>query len=255
MTSYLHSDCETCQKKSSALCSAIQARTASVWPLVPEVGTLMPGCTPTEVSRKRGRFGVLHSGLLMRVDSLEGGAGPDIVSIGEPLCEPFCGERETRVTAMVPSKVCWFDVHQLEAVALRDKRLETALALASSSMTEMRQTLLRIRESLLPVERVAALLVLVSRRLAGPGKPEPRCLTLECRPKDLADILDLTVQALMEAREVLVEDGLIVIRDSRTVELRDISALTRLAKLPETDDDEVRPEPGCRDCAGACSDG
>ena len=229
MTPSVTPDCETCEKRASELCCAIQARTSSVWPLVPEIGTLLPGGVPTDVGRKLGRFGVLHTGLLMRSDGVEGGCGMGLVSMGEPLGEAFCSGSETRVSAMVPSKVCWFDVHQLEAAALRDKRLGNALALASSSMAEMRQTLLRIRESLLPVERVAALLVLVARRL-GDGKTE-RCLTLECRPKDLADLLDLTVQALTEAREVLIEDGLILVRDARTIELLDIDALSQLAHL------------------------
>ncbi|MCE6960313.1 Crp/Fnr family transcriptional regulator [Cereibacter sphaeroides] len=220
--------CQNCVQRHSALCSAIRARAVSVCPLLPEFDGLLPGSEPVDVSLKGGRFGILHSGLLLRCGAE---TGMDIVSIGEPLGEAFRGHREMRVTAVVPSEICWYDVHEVEAAALRDPRLYSALASASSQASGLRRIFTRMRSTLAPVERLAGCLAICAHRLADRDRLGALRLTLQCRHEDLATLLALSGAQLDEARNELVRRGLIVLHADGGIEIPQLALLEDLAGL------------------------
>ncbi len=222
------SHCQTCKQRHNALCAAIRARAASVCPLVAEFETLLPGAAPTDVSLKGGRFGILHSGLLLRCGPE---TGMDVVSIGEPLGEAFRGNREMRVTAVVPSQVCWYDVHEVEAAALRDPRLHGALSAAASHAAGLRRLFTRIRSTLTPLERLAAFLAICAHRLAERDRMGVLRLTLQCRHEDIATLLALRGAQLDEMRDELVQRGLLSVLEGGEMELPLPAQLEELSTL------------------------
>lgn len=236
-------NCEKCSHRNGPLCSAIRARAASVCPLVPEFERLEPGCAATDVSLKAGRFGILHTGLLLRCGAE---TGMDVVSVGEPLGEAFRGNREMRVTAVVPSEVCWYDVHEVEAAALRDPRLYGALVAATAQTATLRRIFTRMRSTLMPVERLAGLLAICAHQVAERDRMGSLRLTLQCRPEDLATLLALSGGQLTEARDDLVERGLVVLHDGSTLEIPELAALEDLAgiDLPQGAADAHMPSAG-----------
>ncbi|SNX67541.1 CRP-like cAMP-binding protein [Cereibacter ovatus] len=220
--------CNDCTLRRGTLCSAIRARDASVWPLIPESEGLQPGAAPTDVSLKGGRFGILHSGLLLRCGAE---TGMDLVSTGEPLGEAFRGNREMRVSAVVPSVVCWFDVHEVEAAALRDAGLYAALSAATAQTADLRRIFTRMRSVLPPVERLAGLLAICVHRLAERDSMGVFRLSLQCRHDDLATLLALSGMQLDEARNELMRRGLVILHTDGTVEIPRLTALEDLAGL------------------------
>ena len=220
--------CEKCGQRDAALCTAIRGRAASVWPLLPQFELLEPGAPPTDVSLRGGRFGILQSGLILRCGAE---AGMDLVSPGEPLGEAFRGNREMRVSAVVPSEVCWFDVHEVEAAALRDPTLYGALMAGMSEAATLRRVFTRIRSTLHPVERLAGLLAICAQRLAERDRMGALRLSLCCRREDLATLLALSVAQLEAAREELSARGLVVVCDDGTVEIPHLALLEDMAGL------------------------
>ncbi|MGP3696228.1 Crp/Fnr family transcriptional regulator [Rhodobacter sp. NSM] len=188
----------------------------------------MPGAAPTDVSLKGGRFGILRSGLLLRCSAE---MGMDVVSIGEPLGEAFRGNREMRVTAVVPSEVCWYDVHEVEAAALRDARLYGALAAVAAQAAAQRRTFTRIRSTLAPAERLAAFLSICAHRLAERDRMGNLRMTLQCRPEDIATLLALSAAQLDEARDDLVQRELLALHEEGVLELPRLALLEDLSTL------------------------
>ncbi|AXQ93862.1 Crp/Fnr family transcriptional regulator [Cereibacter azotoformans] len=220
--------CEDCHQRRNALCAAIRLRAASVWPLVPDFAVLAPGEAPTDVSLKGGRFGILHSGLLLRCGAE---TGMDVVSVGEPLGEAFRGNREMRVTAVVPSQVCWYDVHEVEAAALRDPRLHAALMQAASHAADLRRIFTRLRSTFAPVERLAGFLSICAHRLAERDRMGALRLSLQCRHEDIATLLALGGAQLDEARDELVRRGLLIVHEGGGLELPRLAQLEDLAGI------------------------
>lgn len=229
VTLRLMPDCRDCGVSEGRLCTALRHRATSVLPLLPEAETLVPGGGPVDVSLRGGRFGVLHSGLLLRCGGDSGGM--ELVLPGEALTEAFSASCEVRVTAVVPSKVCWFDIHDVEAAALRDARLSCALLDASTVNSAARQRFARLRTVGSVEERVAKLLVTLVGCIGERDAMGQLRLTLACRRDDIAILLGTTVAALDEAKLSLVEQGLIVLHEGSCIELCDLAGLEDLADM------------------------
>lgn len=228
----LMADCQHCKMREGRLCSAIRQRAASVLPLLPLNETLMPGEGPVDVSLRGGRFGMLHSGLLLRCGGEAGGM--ELVLPGEPLTEAFRPNCDMRVTAVVPSRVCWFDIHDVEAAALRDRRLSCALLDASSNSSEARQSFTRLRTVGSVPERLAKLFVTLAGCIAERDALGRLRLTLACRRDDIAVLLGTTVAALEEAKLALQGQGLIALHEGSAIELCDLAALEEMADMRST---------------------
>lgn len=231
--------CQRCEKRENRLCAAIRLREKSVLPLVPEKESVLPETGEIDVTPRRGRFGMLHSGLLLRCGGDAGGM--ELILPSEPLVEAFRANRDLRITAVVPSQICWFDIHDIEASALRDMRLSCALLDASTSYSAARQTFARLRTVGSVAERLAKLLVTLAGCIAERDAMGRLRMKLACQCADVAVLLGTTVTALGSARTDLEGQGLIALHEDGAIEIRDRAGLEVLADMRIALDEPMPP--------------
>jgi CRP/FNR family transcriptional regulator len=132
--------------------------------------------------------------------------------------------------AVVPATLCAFPAPKMDAVMDESPTLKARL----HELT--RQTLHEARESqmmlgrLAPVEKLAAFLLTLSRRLQRHGvSADP--LVLSMSRTDIADYLGLTIETVSRSFTKLKLQGLIALPQSNVVELVDRRRLTAVAGL------------------------
>jgi CRP/FNR family transcriptional regulator len=230
------SPCLDCAVRSSALC-----RTLSPQQLIelnrgahrrrfPQ-GQMIAGRDPVE-----DRFAIVVSGVIKLIKSLPDGRH-QIVALLFPsdlLGRPFKPDgRYTAETATAVELCCFsrqaFERLMLEEEALRQLFLERTLDDVDAGRDWM---LLLGRKS--AQERVAALLLLLLRRLAMPEcaacAPQPGGqITLPLSRSEMADYLGLRIETVSRQLQQLRAAGVIETR-GRTLTVRDVSALERAAE-------------------------
>jgi CRP-like cAMP-binding protein len=200
--------------------------------LLPEFASLAPIDGPVAGSLADRRFGILKSGALMRLGPRRNGSqqGLDLILPGEPIGEVFLGNSAPEISALVPSRICWFDMARVEELSRAHAVLSSALLRATTVALERVQMFLWIRASLDSVQRVAALLLIAARRL--PNRPGVSLrLRLAWPRKDIACLIGCSVETISRATHELERQGYVAIEDPATFRICNIAALAELAEL------------------------
>ena len=230
-----YSECATCRQTRSCIIGAAggMARMDVSARVVVEV--VEAGNGIAETSRSGQLVGVLRSGL-MRLDRVDARGRRHMLGLvlpGEPVGELLpTGSSAHAVTALVTSRVCRFDDDRGTDYSRFLPQVRHRLLSSYSVRLARLQSILWIRASLSVNARVAALLLMASRFMRTSPLADGAILLTSVLPRhDAAELLGTTVESFCRALHVLENEGLIVIRDSRRFELRDVAGLERLSAL------------------------
>ncbi len=132
------------------------------------------------------------------------------------------------VEAVVPSALCSFPVREMERLVEAHPKLKDRLfGFTRAALRQARENQL-ILGRLAPVEKLAAFLLALSRRLAEhrlPDNPVPLAMTRT----DIADYLGLTVETVSRSFTKLRNSGFIHLSDAHLVEILDRESLEAVA--------------------------
>ena len=132
------------------------------------------------------------------------------------------------VEAVTPSALCSFPVREMEALVDSHPKLKDRLfRFTRAALRQARENQL-ILGRLAPVEKLAAFLLALSRRLEEhklPANPIPLAMTRT----DIADYLGLTVETVSRSFTKLRNSGLIRLPDAHLVDIIDRQSLEAVA--------------------------
>lgn len=187
------------------------------------------GATILDQGEPARRIGIILSGLVKIVLIDEEGEEHliQLLHTGEMVGDPFASESACSWQAATDCELCWLAPGTL-AAAVRDhpeaygRQLEAAMRLVQEQ--RFAQIALRGRNAL---QRVAHWLFLQAPREATPA---PVLLRIVLTRRDLASLLEMTVETLCRALHQLEERGAIRLAAPDLIDLRDRTLLKRLGR-------------------------
>ncbi len=145
---------------------------------------------------------------------------------GDFVGQPFAEESSLTVTAVGDADLCVYPREAFETVVDDHPRLERMLlrrTMASLDEARARMVALGLKSAL---EKVAAFLVDMGERAAGPLAPGRPCrFDLPLSRAQMADVLGLTIETVSRQMTVLKASGLIALSGHRTVTIHDPARL------------------------------
>ena len=189
----------------------------------------------------RPRFGLLQSGLLMRRGAK--GQGLDLVFPGESILEPFHDGAPHPIIAVLPSRMCWFDMATVEARMQDKPGFLTALMRGKIEELNRAHRFIWMRSALSIDQRMAALMVLLFQHEDEGGHPpgQPFRLRIDWSRRDVASLIGTTLESISRATHRLQDLGLIRILDPDCFDLCDLEGLTDLAEFQDLARPPQRP--------------
>jgi CRP/FNR family transcriptional regulator, anaerobic regulatory protein len=132
--------------------------------------------------------------------------------------------------SVTASSLCAFPVRAMDDLLKTYPRLKDRLYVMTQLALRQAQDSQMILGRLTPLEKLAAFLLVCSRRAAA-HKQKDNPVLLPMPRADIADYLGLTVETVSRSFSELKKRGLIALPDAHTAELRDRTALARLARI------------------------
>ena len=224
-------DCARCAVRDLAVCASLPA---------PEVESLERYASSMELqaNAELARIGQpcrqaysVTGGMLRLVRTLPD-ARRQVVGFATP--GTFVGLSEVAVhrhsiEAVVPSRVCVFDLDMLRDLRNRYPAFEhTLLERACRELDDAHDSMLLLAR-LSPMERLASFLLRLRRQMKV--RDDEPTMALPMGRGDIADHLGLTVETVSRSFTRLREQGVIALPDPQHVELLDRAALAELATV------------------------
>lgn len=132
--------------------------------------------------------------------------------------------------SVTASSLCAFPVRDMDDLLKTYPRLKDRLFVMTQLALRQAQDSQMILGRLTPLEKLAAFLLVFSRRAAA-HKQKDNPVLLPMPRADIADYLGLTVETVSRSFSELKKRGLIALPDAHTAELKDRAALARLARI------------------------
>jgi CRP-like cAMP-binding protein len=236
-TALAHKACASCTWHGNPICPVSEVQLAE-----------FAGCPTNAPLRRfalapssRPRFGLLQSGLLMRRGPK--GQGLDLVFPGESILEPFHDAEPHPITAVLPSRLCWFDMATVEARMQDKPGFLTALMRGKIEELNRAHRFIWIRSALTIDQRMAALMVLLFQHEDEGSHPpgQPSRLRIDWSRRDVASLIGTTLESISRATHRLEDLGLIRILDPDCFDLCDLEGLTDLAEFQDLARPPQRP--------------
>lgn len=222
-------DCARCAVRELAVCAALPMAEAD---LLQRYASSIELQANTELARTgqpcRHAYSVT-SGMLRLVRTLPD-ARRQVVAFVAP--GHFVGLTDAphyrhAIEAVVPSRVCAFEVEGIRDLRQRFPQFEhTLLDRACRELDEAHDAMLLLAR-LSPLERLASFLLRLRQQLRV--RPDDARIALPMGRGDIADHLGLTVETVSRSFTRLREQGVIALTDPQHVEVLDAAALSELA--------------------------
>ena len=132
--------------------------------------------------------------------------------------------------AVVPSNVCAFPIHEMDALTEEFPRLKDRLYVMTRTALRNARDSQMVLGRLAPVEKIASFLLLLSARMNEHDQPADPIHLLMTRT-DIADYLGLTVETVSRSFTKLKTQGLIQLPESHVVKIVDREALVAVAGM------------------------
>jgi CRP/FNR family transcriptional regulator len=224
--------CLECDVRSMAVCAALDDS---------EVGALEKIMTPRALEHDqllaqegdaRVHVYTLTSGMLRLSSALPDGRRQ---ITGFLMPGDYFGLADDRVhtqtaEAVTGSHLCAFPVRDMAKLMTVYPQLKDRLFVMTQLALRQAQDSQMILGRLTPLEKLAAFLLVFSRRAAA-RKQKDNPVLLPMPRADIADFLGLTVETVSRSFSELKKRGLIGLPDAHTVDLTDRAALARLASM------------------------
>jgi CRP/FNR family transcriptional regulator len=224
--------CLECDARSMAICAALDDGEVGALERIMSAKALAPDQILAQQGDRRTKVYSLTSGLVRLSSTLPDGRRQitgflmpgDYFGLADDLVHTQTAE------AVTASNLCAFAVRDMQDLLARYPRLKDRLFVMTQLALRQAQDSQMILGRLTPLEKLAAFLLVFSRRAAAHRQKDNPVL-LPMPRADIADFLGLTVETVSRSFSELRKRGLIFLADPHTVELRDAAALGRLAGI------------------------
>jgi CRP/FNR family transcriptional regulator, anaerobic regulatory protein len=162
---------------------------------------------------------------------------------GESILEPFHDGAPHPIIAVLPSRMCWFDMATVEARMQDKPGFLTALMRGKIEELNRAHRFIWMRSALSIDQRMAALMVLLFQHEDEGGHPpgQPFRLRIDWSRRDVASLIGTTLESISRATHRLQDLGLIRILDPDCFDLCDLEGLTDLAEFQDLARPPQRP--------------
>jgi CRP/FNR family transcriptional regulator len=224
--------CLDCDVRSMAVCAALDDSDVGALERILVGRSLDHDQTLAEEGDPRSHVYTLTSGMLRLSLALPDGRRQ---ITGFLLPGDYFGLADDRVhtqtaEAVTASNLCAFPVREMDKLFVTYPRLKDRLFVMTQLALRQAQDSQMILGRLTPLEKLAAFLLVFSRRAAVHNQKDNPVL-LPMPRADIADFLGLTVETVSRSFSEFKRRGLIALPDAHTVELKDRAALGRLARI------------------------
>lgn len=224
--------CLDCDVRSMAVCAALDDSEVGALERIMSPRGLEHDQTLAQEGDRRSHVYTLTSGMLRLSSALPDGRRQ---ITGFLLPGDYFGLADDRVhtqtaEAVTASNLCAFPIHEMDALMVTYPRLKDRLFVMTQFALRQAQDSQMILGRLTPLEKLAAFLLVFSRRAAA-HKQKDNPVLLPMPRADIADFLGLTVETVSRSFSELKKRGLIGLPVAHTVDLKDRAALARLARI------------------------
>jgi CRP/FNR family transcriptional regulator len=224
--------CLDCDVRSMAVCAALEDRDVGALEKIMMARSLEHDQILAQEGDKRTHVYTLTSGMLRLSAALPDGRRQ---ITGFLMPGDYFGLADDRIhtqtaESVTASNLCAFPVREMDDLFQTYPRLKDRLFVMTQSALRQAQDSQMILGRLTPLEKLAAFLLIFSRRAAA-HKQKDNPVLLPMPRADIADYLGLTVETVSRSFSELKKRGLIALPDAHTAELKDRAALARLARI------------------------
>jgi CRP/FNR family transcriptional regulator len=228
--------CADCVVRSSALCGVLAAHELAELNRRSYRRRYPPGRVIAGMTADQDRFAIIVSGVIKLTKSLPDGR-QQIIALLFPsdfLGRPFAPASPRTAEAATAVELCCFSRQYFEG--LMHDRAELKQLFLERTLDELdsaRDWMLRLGRNT-ALEKLAAFLVLTWRRMLAPecalcAREQAQHVDLPLSRGEIADYLGLRIETVSRQFKLLQARGVIETGPGRTVSVRDIQALERLA--------------------------
>jgi CRP/FNR family transcriptional regulator, anaerobic regulatory protein len=224
--------CLECDVRSMAVCAALDDGEVGALERIMTPRTLEHDQTLAEEGDPRSHVYTLTSGMLRLSSALPDGRRQITGFLMPGDYFGLAGDRVHTQTAeaVAGCNLCAFPVREMDKLLASYPRLKDRLFVMTQLALRQAQDSQMILGRLTPLEKLAAFLLVFSRRAAAHKQKENPVL-LPMSRADIADFLGLTVETVSRSFSELKKRGVIALPDAHTADIKDRVTLARLARI------------------------